>query len=292
MAAELRVSALFIHPLKSAAGMRVAEATIDALGFAGDRRWMAVDAQGAFLSQRRIPMMAVIRATLLPNAHLYLSAAGIASIQVRPAESAENAANQENAESRARAEHRTVAIWRDEVSAVDSGDEAAAWLTTVLGCEARLVYCPPSRARIVDRTFASGSELVGFADGFPLLVLGESSLQDINARLRGRGEGEVGLERFRPNIVIEGAAPFEEDQWRQIVIGDGAGAITIDIVKPCARCSIISVDPRAGVQGLEPMRTLATYRRRDDKVYVGQNALPRGEGRIITGASVRAVAGS
>jgi uncharacterized protein YcbX len=275
MHSELRVSALFVHPLKSASGMRVAEARIDALGFAGDRRWMAVDAEGGFLSQRRIPRMALIRATLLSPGDLYLSAPGIASIRVpRPGDTAED---------------RQVTIWTDDVRALDSGDKAAVWLTTVLGCEARLVYCPPSRARVVDRAFASGAELVGFADGFPLLILGESSLQDINARLRQLGESEIGLERFRPNIVIEGAAPFEEDEWRQIVIGDGADAITVDVVKPCARCSIPSVDPRTGVQGIEPTRTLSTYRRRDHQVYVGQNALPRGEGRIVTGASVTVV---
>jgi len=261
--------------------MRVAEAAIDALGFAGDRRWMAVDAEGEFLSQRRIPGMALIRATPLPQSALYLSAPGIASIHIRRPDV--TAADAE------RAENVDVVIWGERVRAMDGGRDAAVWLTTVLGCESRLVYCPPSDARVVDRTFASGNELVGFADKFPLLILGEGSLADINARLRARGENGVGLERFRANLVIEGAAPFDEDQWREIVVGDGTDAIAIDIVKPCARCSIISVDPRTGVQGIEPTRTLAAFRRCDGNVYVGQNALPRGQGRIVTGAPVRVV---
>src|SRR5688500_16600405 len=119
MPPELRVSALFVHPLKSASGMRIAEATIDALGFAGDRRWMAVDADGGFLSQRRIPRMALIRATLLAGGDLYLSAPGVASIRVPPPGDS--------------AEDRQVTIWADDVCALDSGDEAAVWLTTVLG---------------------------------------------------------------------------------------------------------------------------------------------------------------
>ncbi len=263
--------------------MRVAAATIDALGFSNDRRWMAVDADGGFLSQRRIPKMALIRATPLPDDDLYLSAPGVASLHVRAA------ADATRAKAARRVEDAEVVIWGDTLRALDAGDEAAEWISRVLGCEARLVYCPRSRGRTVDRTFASGSELVGFADGFPLLILGDSSLQDLNARLRQRGEHEVGLERFRPNIVIEGGAPFEEDRWRQIVVGDGEEAITIDIVKPCARCSIISVDPLTGVQGVEPMRTLATFRRREGNVFVGQNALARGEGRIVTGSPVRVV---
>ena len=272
----LLVRALFVHPLKSAAGLRVAEAAIDALGFAGDRRWMAVDANGAFLSQRRIPAMATIDATPLPGGDLCLSATGIASLCVRrPADDA--------------AEWQAV-VWHDQVRALDGGEEAAEWLTTVLGCKARLVYCPPARARLVDPAFVGGEARVGFADGFPLLIVGQSSIEDINTRLRDRGERDIGAERFRPNIVIEGATPFEEDTWRQISIGDGADVVVVDVVKPCARCSIISVDPRSGVQGVEPMRTLATYRRRGSDVYVGQNALARTPGRVRTGATVRVVA--
>jgi len=275
MATRLRVRALYVYPLKSAAGMRVAEATLDALGFVSDRRWMAVDADGGFLSQRRIPKMAIIQATPLPDDGLHLAAAGMPSLQVN--------------KTAGRAQERDVIVWHDQVRALDGGDDAAAWLTQVLNCDTRLVYCPPARARVVDRSFASGSEQVGFADGFPLLVIGHSSLDEINVQLRERGQQQIGAERFRPNIVVEGAAPFEEDTWRQIVIGDDPGTITIDIVKPCARCSIISVDPRTGIQGVEPMRTLATFRRRGDAVYVGQNTIPRHEGCLVTGAPVRVV---
>jgi uncharacterized protein len=115
---------------------------------------------------------------------------------------------------------------------------------------------------------------------------GRGSLQEINGRLRAQGVAEIGIERFRPNIVVEGDEPFAEDRWKTLSIESGDGVLRLDLVKPCARCAIISVDPRTGIQGVEPMRTLARYRRRGDQVYVAQNALPRGEGLITTGATV------
>ena len=272
--AQLRVRALFIYPLKSAAGMRVSAATVDALGFAGDRRWMAIDDQGRFLSQRRLPRMALIQATQLPGDDVFL-AAGSESIRVcRPADDGPA---------------REVTVWQDTLHALDGGDEAARWLTAALEHSARLVYCAPSGARIVDRSYASGDERVGFADGFPLLLLGESSIHDLNTRLQADGKAPVGVERFRPNILIEGGTPFEEDGWSRLRFNTRGGAIEVDVVKPCARCSIISVDPTTGVQGAEPMRTLVGFRRRGDDVYVGQNALPRGRVTITTGDPVVAL---
>ena len=269
---SLRIRNLFIYPLKSAAGMRVAEATIDALGFVGDRRWMVVDTDGKFLSQRRIPKMALIQATNVADGGLYLSAPDVGSIHVsQPSEGGVTLA---------------ATVWSDTVDALDAGDASAEWLTAVLGESSRLVYCPPSRGRIVDRTYSSGNERVGFADGFPLLVLGHSSVQEINMRLEAHGQARIGVERFRPNIVVEGAEAWAEDLWSSLDVATAEGSLRIDLVKPCARCSIISVDPRTGVQGSEPMRTLTTYRRRDNNVYVAQNGLARGEGRIATGAAV------
>ena len=268
----MRIRDLFIYPLKSAAGMRVAEADVDALGFAGDRRWMVVDGDGVFLSQRRLTRMALIQATLLPGHDLYLSAPGVSSLHVtRPDD---------------HAQERPVVIWNDDVQALDAGDEAARWLSDTLRETARLVYCPPTRARTVDRDYASGSERVAFADGFPLLVLGYGSVEDINERLRAANLAPIGVERFRPNIVIEDAAPFDEDRWARVSVATRGGTLPLDLVKPCARCSIISVNPHSGVQEAEPMRTLATYRRRGANVYVGQNALPRAQGRVATGDGV------
>jgi uncharacterized protein len=268
----MRIRELYIYPLKSAAGMRVAEATIDALGFAGDRRWMTVDVDGRFLSQRRIPRMALIQATTFPGDSLFLSAPAAASLRVPRPDGAGRS--------------RRVTVWRDDVDALDAGDDAAEWITSVLQKEARLVYCPLQSARLVDREYASGDERVGFADGFPLLIVGHGTVEEINSRLQAQGQDSIGVNRFRPNIVVEGAEPFAEDSWKALRIESIDGDVEVDIVKPCARCSIISVDPRTGVQGVEPMRTLAPYRRRGIKVYVAQNAIPRTLGRIITGAAV------
>jgi uncharacterized protein YcbX len=271
----MRVRDLFIYPLKSGAGLRVADATLDALGFSGDRRWMVVDRDGQFLSQRRVTRMALIQVTLLRDEALFLSFPGVQSLRIaRP----DNDAKQLD-----------VVVWDDVVRALDGGDEAAAWASGVLGLDARVVYCPTANARLVDPTYSPEEARVGFADGFPLLVVGGATLDDINARLVANNQQPIGVERFRPNIVIEGAEPYAEDSWRELQLETEHGAIRIDIVKPCARCSIISNDPRTGVQGVEPMRTLQTYRRHGKHVYVAQNAIPRSEGRIVTGASVTVV---
>lgn len=289
----LFVRDLYLYPLKSAAGIRLETAALDTFGIAGDRRWMLIDAGGRFLSQREQSRMALLRVSLPGAGGLAIDAPGMPTLAV------------DTPAAEAGAARLPVTVWDDACEALDAGDEAARWATAFLGEPCRLVYAPDDMVRPVDRTYASGDERVGFSDGFPLLLIGQGSLDDVNARLVAKGEAAVPMNRFRPNVVIEGGAPFAEDGWRRLAIGtgvdggadqsaapaasDAANVILLDIVKPCARCSIIPVDQATGVRGKEPLATLATYRKRDGKVFFGQNVLHRGLGVLRAGAPVTLV---
>jgi uncharacterized protein YcbX len=270
----MHVSGLFVYPVKSLRGFAVTEAAVDELGVVGDRRFLVIDGAGNFLTQRTAPQMARIDAALTRDA-LVLSAQGAGRVAV-PLRSPAGAAT------------RSVSVWRSHGLVVDEcGDEPAAWLTQALGTTARLVRIGASFHRPVLRKprYAVGvrpaaAELVegrvvtfdhvNFADGYPFMAVGEASLADLNARLVARGEPSVPMDRFRPNLVISGSAPFAEDAWTRVRIGglelSGAG--------PCGRCIVTTTDQRTGERGIEPLRTLATYRRDahdPSNVNFGQN---------------------
>ena len=258
----ITLSELYRYPLKSAAGTSVNSVNIDAFGVAGDRRYMVVDPAGCFMTQRRHPKMALIGATLDAEG-VTLSYPGCGAITVRAPEP--GAAS-------------TVEIWGESVAGHDVGDEAATWLSACLNTPCRLVYMRDETCRPVDPNFTPQAAQVSFADGFPLLLIGQASLDDLNARL----DLPVDMRRFRPNLVVTGSAPFEEDTWKRIRIGD----ICFDLVKPCARCVMTTVDPVSGVKGKEPMRTLATYRSVNGSVLFGQNLVHRGRGSLEVGQSL------
>lgn len=263
----LRLSALYRFPVKSLGGELLQCAEIDALGLAGDRRWMVVDsATGRFLTQRQLGRMAQVGARWRDAATLELSAPGQSPLHVAvpPADEA----------------LRGVTVWGDSLQAPDAGDAAAAWLSTFLDRDCRLVHVPASRARQVDTAYARIGDKVGFADGFPLLLIGQGSLDDLAARV-GR---PLDMLRFRPNLVIEGAAPYAEDGWGRLRIG----AVEFERVKPCSRCAIPTLDPHSGERSAdgEPLKTLASYRRDADGVYFGQNLIQRGTGVLEVGMPV------
>lgn len=263
----LRLSALYRFPVKSLGGESLSRAEIDALGLAGDRRWMVVDAaSGRFLTQRQFGRMAQIGARWRDAGTLELSAPGRTplAVVVPPADEA----------------LRGVTVWDDSLQAPDAGDVAAAWLSACLERDCRLVHVPASRARQVDTAYARPGDKVGFADGFPLLLIGQGSLDDLSARV-GR---PLEMLRFRPNLVVEGAAPYAEDGWGRLRIGE----VEFERVKPCSRCAIPTHDPHSGERSSdgEPLRTLATYRRDADGVYFGQNLIQRGTGVLEVGMPV------
>ena len=176
-------------------------------------------------------------------------------------------------------------IWKDVVDAVAVSTEADQWFSAFLQMTCRLVHMPATTRRIVDRAYVPQDRIVGFADGYPLLIIGSGSLLQLNERLHERGEAAVPMQRFRPNIVIADAMPHVEDTWKLARIG----SVLVDIVKPCARCVITTVDVATGLAGHEPLRTLATYRKVGSKVLFGQNAVHRGLGVIRIGDLVEVV---
>lgn len=262
----LRLSALYRFPVKSLGGECLQRAAVGALGLAGDRRWMVVADSGRFLTQRQLPRMAQVTARWRDGVTLELRAPGQPSLTVAvpPADEA----------------LREVTVWRDSLAAPDAGDAAAQWLSEFLGLDCRLVHVPEARARQVDLAYARPGDRVGFADGFPLLLIGQASLDDLAARV-GR---PLEMLRFRPNLVIDGAAPYAEDGWGRLRIGE----VEFERVKPCSRCAIPTLDPHTGERSDdgEPLRTLATYRRDADGVYFGQNLIPRGSGVLEVGMPV------
>lgn len=257
------LSALWLYPLKGGAGIPLTEWRLDSFGLQHDRRWMGVDGDGAFLTQRGDPLLGQVRPAIEGSSLVLRSAtAGECRLPLVP---------QDGSATRVR-------VWHDEVAALDCGDEAAAFMTRHLGRAARIVHMPDSTVRPADRTYARNGGRVSFADGYPLLIIGEGSLEELNGRL----DQPVEMLRFRPNIVVSGTEPHEEDSWRVIRMG----SVECDVVKPCARCAVPTIDPSTGIGGREPTRTLAQYRRWHGKVWFGQNAMHRGIGMLCAGMPV------
>jgi hypothetical protein len=267
----MRLSALYRFPLKSAMGESLDGVRVEALGLAGDRRWMLVDAaSGRFLSQRLLSAMALLSARWNEAGGLTLNAPGQAALDV--AIPPDDAAL------------RGVTLWSDSWQVPDAGDEAAAWASHFLGRACRLVHVPERLARQVDTAYARPGDRTAFSDGFPLLLIGQASLDDLSTRV-GR---PLEMLRFRPNLVIEGSAAYAEDGWKRIRIGE----LEFEVVKGCSRCIITTIDPSSGERSAdrEPLSTLKTYRQREGEVFFGQNLIQRGEGELRIGLPVEVLA--
>ncbi len=274
-----RVTALFLYPVKSCRGVAVPSAAVDARGFAGDRRFLAVDAEGSFLTQRAQPRMALIESALTAD-HLVLSSAGHGSVRVPLQPGTPNA------------EPRTVTVWRDTVTAEDCGREAADWLSAFLGFRCRLVragaaYRRPIPNRKLPDPLLSGvaegrgvSHEVSFADAFPFMLLSEESLADLNSRLGV----PLPMNRFRPSLVVAGATPYAEDEWTRFRIG----SVVFHGATRCGRCVVTTTDQATGERGKEPLRTLATYRAdAEGTVMFGRNLVHETKtGRVAVGDAV------
>ncbi len=257
----MRLTGIFLYPVKSLAGISVLSADLDALGLVGDRRFLVIDESGRFLTQRTLPRMALV-ATALDATHLTLSTS--AANIIRIARASDPAATL-----------RRVSVWKSEnLLAEDCGEDSAAFLSDFLSVRCRLVRLGAAFHRPVLKSAGRPGDTVSFADAFPLLVIGESSLADLNDRLVAQGSDALPMNRFRPNLVIAGAPAFAEDTWPHLRIG----AITFRAGGPCARCSMTTVDQATGAfEGPEPLRTLATYRRdatEPTQVNFGQNLIP------------------
>lgn len=262
-----RLSGLYRYPLKSGAAEPLQNTQLDSLGVQGDRRWMVVDAQsGRFITQRLLSQMNQITARWRSSAELLLSAPGMADLAVAVPPASENL--------------RGVHIWHDSLRVPDAGDDAAQWLSQFLQRDCRLVYVAPEGARQIDPVYAQIGQKVAFPDGFPLLLIGQASLDDLSRRV-GR---ELEMLRFRPNLVVEGSDAYAEDSWKRIAIG----GIEFKVAKGCSRCIMTTLDPATGERSAdrEPLATLKTYRQIEGDVFFGQNLIALSSGTLDLGMPV------
>ncbi|MCG8670330.1 MAG: MOSC domain-containing protein [Pseudomonadales bacterium] len=267
----LSISALYRFPVKSMGGQSLASAQIDRFGIQYDRRWMLVDDRGKFITQRQCADMVRfsvdIKSDGLTLTYQPLQGEAI-SQQVGLA-----CFNESHA--------ADVLVWRDTCRALVASDDLNAWISDCLQRACRLVYMPDSTKRRVDETYAKAGETVSFADGFPLLLTTDASLAAFNQTL----SSPIEMLRFRPNIVVAGAEAWAEDQWRAIKIGE----LVFEVVKPCSRCVIPTINRDTIKKEPEVFQALRKYRQRDGEVYFGQNLLPQGQGKIKVGDKVELV---
>ncbi|MSQ20015.1 MAG: MOSC domain-containing protein [Betaproteobacteria bacterium] len=251
------VKSLHIYPLKSCRGIDIGEARLTHSGLEWDRNWMLVDRNGLFISQREHPNMALIAIALDADA-MRMGAPGMPPLKIAL-----------HGRERAR---RRVFIWEHEGHTFDEGDAAAKWFGDFLGTHCRLVAFDAAERRTSDRNWTGPDEALNrFSDGFPILVANAASLAELNARL----SGPIPMSLFRPNIVIDGVAPYDEDHVDTL----SAGSIVLRLVKPCTRCEITTTDQDTGQRGVEPLETLSTYRanpRMGGGITFGQNAIVKG----------------
>ncbi len=259
----LYLSEIWIYPIKSLGGIRLRSAKVMEKGIVHDRRWMLVDEAGTFMTQRVHPMMALFKLKIqgltfkitfkndsitLPFVH------SIIPTEIK------------------------TKVWDDEVITFEGSAEHSHWFSEKLGLKCKLVSFPEENSRPVDIRYKINNENVSLADGYPLLVIGQSSLDDLNSRL----ESPVPMDRFRPNLVFTGGQPYEEDTWKYFTIGKNKFAG----VKPCSRCVLTTVDQATGKKGKEPLATLAKYRQSENKIYFGQNVLAIDHNEIHEGDEI------
>lgn len=261
------LSHLYIYPVKSLGGIEITTAKVQARGLEHDRRWLLIDTDNQFLTQRAYPQMALIK-VLLENDKLIFFHQHYpdATLTIGLQQFTDALLN--------------VGIWDDTCKANPVSKQADEWFSEVLGLECRLVRMADDEQRLVEKNYAFAGETVSFADAYPFLIIGQSSLKDLNDRL----ENPVEMKRFRPNFVFSGGEPYQEDSWKNFTINE----IQFAGVKPCARCILTTVNPDTGeIDSKEPLRTLATYRKKNNKIYFGQNVLPITFGEIKVGDTIK-----
>lgn len=257
------LSHIYIYPVKSLGGIALPATKVEQRGLEYDRRWLLIDKDNRFLTQRENPRMALIQVALEKENLVFVHKNYPQEIFKLPFQLVEN-------------KEINVTIWEDTCKANPVSQEADEWFSEALGVDCRLVKMAEDEKRLVDQDYAFKGEIVSFADGYPFLIIGQSSLDDLNSRL----EDPVEMRRFRPNFVFEGGLPYEEETWKRFSIG------SVDFlgVKPCARCVLTTVNPEKGeIDSKEPLRTLASYRKSGNKILFGQNVLPVTLGEVKVG---------
>ncbi|MFI5062919.1 MAG: MOSC domain-containing protein [Streptosporangiales bacterium] len=279
------LASIHIYPLKSGRAVDLPGSRVEPWGLAGDRRWLVVDDTGRFVTQRAEPALALVTAGYVPAAPaaggpasgplaagaLTLSAPGRPVLTV-PAPAQERGA-----------EMLWVTVWSSRVRAAAAGDCADEWLSRFLGRAVRLVHLDDPTRRGVDPEFGAPADRVSFADGYPLLLTTAGSLDALGRWLVAEGQPPVPMNRFRPNVVVAGAAAWAEDGWRRIQIG----TVTFRVAKPCGRCVVTTIDQETAQRGRQPLDLLGRRRRFGQQLVFGQNVIPDAPGTIRVGDRVQ-----
>lgn len=261
----MKISGIWIYPVKSLRGIALDEAFAEPRGLQYDRRWMLVDEQGEMITQRQVHDLARLTVEM-QGACFWLGHEDPGYGKVSMPISVANGAR------------IPVVVWGDTVMALWPGLEADAWLSHAIGLNCRLVYMDDEAVRFADQRYAGAGKMVSFADGYPYLLVNQASLDHLSRRAGQSFEPE----RFRPNLLVEGAEAFAEDSWKRIRIGD----LCFDLVKPCARCVVITLDPKTGQKGIEPLRTLSEFRQKEGKVLFGSNMMAQNAGPLRLGMAL------
>lgn len=257
----IRVESLHLYPVKSCRGIDAARVSVGKRGFRWDRRWMIVRSDGMFVTQRDQPRLRQVE-TELSDRGIVLRYDG-QQLEIPTTLKA--------------GDRMAVTVWRSVVDAIEYVP-ARELISDAVGVHARLVYMPDDAVRAVSERFGRPGDIVSFADGFPVLLASTASLRE----LERRAGQSFSMTRFRPNIVVSGCEPFEEDTWTQLAIN----GIAFRVAKPCERCVVTTIDPETGESGKEPLRTLATFRKQTDGVLFAVNLIPESEGELGVGDSV------
>jgi uncharacterized protein YcbX len=263
-----KVSQLFIYPIKSLGGIALSTAEVTDRGLRHDRRWMLIDDNNRFISQREFAKMALLRVDIEVDGLRVTYTPDQSSILI-PLIPETNTAVQ-------------ATVWDDTCEGTLVSTQVDAWFTQVLGMNARLIYMTDDSRRAVDPRYARQQEVTSFADGYPFLLIGQASLDELNTRL----QNQIRMDRFRPNIVFTGGEPYAEDVMPHININ----GIDFFGVKRCARCVMITIDQQNAAKNVEPMKILAGYRAQKNKIYFGQNLLHNGTGNINVGDTLKILA--
>jgi uncharacterized protein YcbX len=266
----LQLSEIWVYPVKSLGGIQMQKAELTDRGLEFDRRWLLVDENGRFLSQREYPELALFRPEIIDGFLKITHKVNLEFIDLPLRSVFSDAASKIE-----------VTVWEDTIDSFEVSKMATDWFSNFLGFSVRLVYMPDESERKLDPDYAiSGNEINSFSDAYPYLIIGQSSLDDLNERLKV----PITINRFRPNFVFTNGKAFEEDSWREFSIGN----VSFIGVKPCDRCIMTTVDQEKGViSGKDPLKTLAKYRNFGNKVLFGQNVIGLGLGAVSVGDAIQ-----
>lgn len=274
---NMKVTGLHTYPVKSLGGLQHASVQVEMCGLGCDRRYMLVDEDNAFLTQRELPVLATYRVELRDEGFV-IHLPGGGEVRLRAPDDS--------------VPRTHVVVWSDVVSAATVDEEINAELSASLGRRVRLVYMDDSARRVADKAFAPDHTPVSFADGYPVLLTSEASLSALNRQIEKNGSRPVPMDRFRANIIMDGAEAFDEDAYLTMKIGD----LIFDVVKPCTRCVVPTRDQQTGIgaQDNEPIRALTQIRRSDEKnvpgVLFGVNLVPKTAGHLSLGDPIEIIA--